>query len=853
MKYTDNALKEISFPLGGIGTGSIGLAGNGQLIDWEIFNRPDKGSINGYSHIAVKVGDQVRILQSDVQKDLMGQINGLRDKPNYSGYGFGPSQQTLSGLPHFKNCEFNGEFPIATLTFEEEGFPGKVQLTAFNPLIPLDSENSSLPAAFFEISYTNTGSKSVAFDTAFSVCNPFEATRNQRHSANGIETVTLYHATKHPDEIGYGDLSLSAVTPKAVQTYWYRGGWQDHLVTYWKQFSAGEMPDRNYEHFSGLTRVMTRDKTPDHCTVVQGDTVAPGETKHFRFVLSWNIPNNYNYWSDKETPNAPTGKPWKNYYATRFADSVASGRYCLANWDSLYEKTLDFKNTLFSSTLDAAVLDAVSSTLSVLKTVTCYRLEDGSFYGFEGNHEHFGSCEGTCQHVWNYAYALCFLFPDLERSIRDLEFDRATNEDGSTAFRITLPLTDPQRYRFSCVDGQMGCIIKAYREWKLSGDTEWLKRHWPTIQKVLAFAWSEKNAHAWDRDKDGILEGRQHHTLDMELYGPSAWLQGFYMAALKAAAEMAEFLGEDATEYRDLYEKARRFTNEQLFNGEYFYHQVDLKNKAVLDRFDTLDPWFNALDYWNEETEEIKYQIGEGSSIDQLTGQWHAALCGLGDLFEPSLRKTALQSMFRYNFKPSMREWVNLWRIYGLNDDAGAVMCDYPADRYQPKIPITYSSETMHGFEYMFAGLLISEGMLEEGLRVVKGVRDRYQGYNRNPWNEMECGSNYARSMAAFALLPLYSGFTFDLPHQTLGFDPKPQGDFQCLFSVGTGWGMLFKTNKKCGVNLHHGTLTLSKLNLPFAQAKKLIIDGKEIAFTQSNRTICFETVTIQNTVEVEY
>ena len=54
MKYTGDFTNEISFPLGGIGTGSIGLGGNGRLIDWEIFNRPSKGSINGYSHLAIK-------------------------------------------------------------------------------------------------------------------------------------------------------------------------------------------------------------------------------------------------------------------------------------------------------------------------------------------------------------------------------------------------------------------------------------------------------------------------------------------------------------------------------------------------------------------------------------------------------------------------------------------------------------------------------------------------------------------------------------------------------------------------------------------------------------------------------
>ena len=50
MQYRDEKLKTVSFPLGGIGTGCIGISGNGELVDWEIFNRPNKNTRNGYSH-----------------------------------------------------------------------------------------------------------------------------------------------------------------------------------------------------------------------------------------------------------------------------------------------------------------------------------------------------------------------------------------------------------------------------------------------------------------------------------------------------------------------------------------------------------------------------------------------------------------------------------------------------------------------------------------------------------------------------------------------------------------------------------------------------------------------------------
>ena len=189
---------------------------------------------------------------------------------------------------------------------------------------------------------------------------------------------------------------------------------------------------------------------------------------------------------------------------------------------------------------------AASATSSVLKSPTVLRLEDGTFYGFEGCNSHSGCCEGSCTHVWNYAYALPFLFPQLERSMREAEYRYTMGEGGGMNFRLQLPLGSPRLVEFRpCVDGQFGGVIKVYREWKISGDSKWLKELWPAVQKSLSFAWSAENLDMWDLDKDGVLEGRQHNTLDAELFGPSSWLNGYYLAALKAAAEMADHLGEN--------------------------------------------------------------------------------------------------------------------------------------------------------------------------------------------------------------------------------------------------------------------------------------------------------------------
>lgn len=841
MKYTGNALNEISFPLGGIGTGCVGLSGNGRLIDWEIFNQPNKGSLNGYTHIAVKAkqGDAqiCKVLQGDLTKDLTGAIQGVMTPNTHRGFGYGPAGENMCGFPHFRTCEFTGEFPIASIAFSDADFPGTVTLTAFNPFIPLNSADSSIPAAFFEITFTNPTDAPIVYQAAFSLRNPFACSRNEAIETDGMTAIWLKNAGHTPEEYEYGELCIACENASEVQPYWYRGDWQDRIVMFWNQFTSKE----------GLTRrEYDQNGKFDTCSLASDVTLAPGESKAVRFVMSWNIPNNANNWKSSDVT-----KLWKNYYATVFENAIASATYCIENWQRLYGATKRYKDELFASTLDPAVIDAAASTVSVLKSRTVYRLENGEFYGFEGTTEHWGSCEGTCQHVYNYAYALCFLFPDLERSIRQLEFERCMKESGETAFRVHLPLEEPQTFWIPCVDGQMGCVIKTYREWKISGDNEWLKKMWPSVKKALEFAWSDQNDHAWDLDKDGVLEGRQHHTLDMELFGPSSWLEGFYLAALRAASEMARFLGEGekADEYDEIFEKGYAWTRDNLFNGQYFIQKIDLTDKDLVARFNCVER------FWNEETGEIKYQIGEGSEIDQMCGQWHANICGLGRIFDDAQVHTALESMVKHNFKASMRGFANPWRIFALNDDAGSVICDYPQGAYKPKIPITYCEESMHGFEYQFAGLLISEGYIEDGLRAVRAVRDRYQGYNRNPWNEIECGSNYARSMASFALLPIFSGMRFDLPRGMIGFDPKVNKDaFRCLWSLGTGWGNVQVKKGATRIEIISGELTLSRVELPYISApEKLVIDGVESAFTVENGVIVFEKTTAAHAIEVFY
>ncbi len=837
MIYEKQKTKNISFPIGGIGTGCIGLSGNGELNDWEIFNRPNKNSRNGYSHFAVKAtrgGKSIaKVLHGDTNENLLG--ISCASSGHY-GFGFGPRANSLAGFPHFKNHVFEGNFPLAKITFSDDDFPAIVRLCAFNPFIPHDDFNSSLPAGFFVWEIENTTDEVIDFALACSVQNPAEDTFNKDVSDNGFSGVFFGCGDKKENEKGYSDLCiLTDNSDSVVQEYWFRGGWQDSCTMYWKNFLyMDRMPARTYSDVGGS----------DHGTVVSHVTVEPHKKALLRFIISWNVPIAYNYWTPSD--NEPT---WKNYYATQFENSVATAKYALKNFDYLYEKTKLFSDTLQSCTLSDSVKDAISSNLSVLKSPTALRLEDGSFWGWEGGSEKTGTCYGTCQHVWNYAYVMPFLFPKLERSIRENTVKYALQERGATLFRVDLPLKKDEETTMTCVDGQMGEVIKFYREWKLSGDNEWLKEHAESIFKMLEYAWSDKNPGRWDANMDGVIEGLQHHTLDMELLGPNSWLEGFYLLALDCGAKIAAFLGDKSREelYRKLYNNGKAWMNENLFNGKYYFHKIDLSDKALLESFGV------EKHYWNSEVNEIKYQVADGCIIDQMLADWHASILGSESVFDSDKKKIALENLYKNNFKDSMRKVTNMWRNFSLNDEQGAVICSYPDDVRVPAIPIPYCEETMTGFEYALAGLMISEGFTDKGEQIVKGVRDRYDGEKRNPWNEIECGNNYARSMASYALIPIYSGFKFDMTEKYIGFDPKTEKG-RYLFSVGDSWGAVDFDNSGYKLEILGNALVLNSISLPEGdKIKKVLVDGKELDFSFENSRIMLNGVKIEKEASFVY
>jgi uncharacterized protein (DUF608 family) len=505
-------------------------------------------------------------------------------------------------------------------------------------------------------------------------------------------------------------------------------------------------------------------------------------------VLSWHFPNVKDYFDivDKQR-----GGIFRNRYAERFADAWAAADYLTASLPRLEPEARLFHDILFSTTLPPFVLDAVSSQMSIIRTTTCFWLEGGGFFGFEGCNDKTGCCPLNCAHVWNYEQSLAFLFPSLERSMRTTDFLNQVKPNGEMAFRTSLPLGSGVYWDFKpAADGQMGRIISLYRDWQFSGDNAFLAKLWPQAKKALEFAWT-----SWDADKDGLMEGEQHNTYDIEFYGPNSMMGGFYLGALLAGSKMAEAMGDAASaqQYKDIFEKGRQKYNDLLWNGEYYVQKYD-------------------------QAMEKKYQYGEGCLSDQVLGQWISMVAGLGRFLPQDRLKTTLASIFRSNFRTDFRDYSNVQRTYALNDEKGLLLCSWPKGG-RPPLPFVYSDEVWTGIEYHVASHLMYEGLLEEGLSIVKAVRDRYDGWRRNPWDEVECGHHYARAMSSWGLLPALSGFSYSGVDLKMGFAPQvyPE-DFRTLWTAGTAWGQYFQNAKdakslRAGLVVSSGELKLKEFS----------------------------------------
>ncbi|MCY3798453.1 MAG: GH116 family glycosyl-hydrolase [Chloroflexi bacterium] len=791
VSYDQDHLRQIGLPLGGIGAGVVSLGGRGNLHDWEIVNRPAKGFDLQQSFFSLFTRTV------DGSKTATA-LEGLIPHADYEG----ARGATIPnhGLPRFRQCRFDAAYPFGTVTLSDADVPLSARLVAFNPLIPTDSDNSGIPVAILRFELNNDAAHDIEAAVCGSLQNFIGAdgtsgapkdNHNTYREADGLAGIFMESAGVDRAAPQWGTLALTTPLREGItsRTAWANYSWGDSLLDFWDDFSDdGRLEERE--------RDGKEDPTASLCVSF---SVPANGSASVTFFLTWHFPNRSTW---KETgSNHPhsldqTGIRVGNYYTTQYADAWAAAAYTAKNLNWLEAETRAFVDAFCESDLPDVVKESALFNLSTLRSQTVFRTPDGFMFGWEGCDDTAGCCFGSCTHVWNYEQATAHLFGGLALGMREVEFNYATRKDGGMSFRVELPLAHAQAWSLAAADGQMGCIMKLYRDWRLSGDDEALRGMWGNARKALEFCWQPGG---WDADKDGIMEGCQHNTMDVEYYGPNPQMGIWYLGALRAMEEMARHLGESddgeasaglspgdstlafADDCRRLYENGSAWIDDNLFNGDYYEHEirpasgVDAVLGMLMSDMGAADPSQPVL------------QLGAGCLVDQLVGQLLAHVTGLGYLVAEDHVKRTLASIMRFNFKENMYGHFNHMRSYVLNDEAALLMATYPRGE-RPARPFPYYNEVMTGFEYTAAIGMLYEGDIESGLQCIAAIRDRYDGERRNPFDEAECGHHYARAMVSWAAILALTGFQYSAVDQAIRF-AAPDRACKYFWASGYAWG----------------------------------------------------------------
>jgi uncharacterized protein (DUF608 family) len=788
--YRGKELEKIGMPIGGICAGQLYLGGDGKLWHWDIFNQPMRTDGSHYQNPLMPASPLEQGFALEVTVGDKKEVRPL----NQSG---------------FAEISFCGEYPIANLGYHDPHVPVSVALEAFSPFVPLNTEESSLPATVLRYTVKNTSSAKVDVRLAgwlenaaclFSAPGDAAERRNRVKREQGMLLIHSDIDTDSADKFARPDITLEAdhrhakldapldLGTMAIALLETHGS--DRAAA---AVGAGNLPEAAFAAVPADQAGQPNGRKLIG-SLIRSMALEAGQEASATFLITWHFP--HLDMQKLHIERLETLKDTGRYYATRFPSAAAVAEHVASHFASLHAQTRLWHDTWYDSTLPYWFLDRTMLNTSSLATSTALRFATGRFYGWEG----VGCCEGTCTHVWHYAHAVARLFPDLERDLR-------TRTDFGTAIEKPSGVIRHRGEGFGlAVDGQAGCILRAYREHQMSADGTLLKNLWPNVKLAMQCLIKMDKG-------DGLLEGAQHNTLDAAWYGAIAWLSGLYLASLRAAAEMAADMEDNAfaAECRAIADAGRQNMVTRLFDGEYFINLLDPKHLDALNS-------------------------GSGCEIDQVFGQSWAFQVGLGRVLPQKETRAALQSLWRYNFSPDLGPYRAVYkqgRWFALAGEAGLLMCTFPRKDWSFANAIGKGNtdgcaglfnECMNGFEYQVAGHMIWEGMVQEGLAVTRAVHDRYHASKRNPWNEVECGDHYARSMASYGVFIAACGFEYHGPKQHIGFAPKltPE-NFKCAFTSAEGWGSYaqkIESGKlKAEISLRWGKMKLKTIALEFPDA----------------------------------
>ncbi|WP_119079996.1 GH116 family glycosyl hydrolase [Chitinophaga alhagiae] len=796
--YTGQYINRVAFPIGGIGAGMFCLEGTGAISHMSVRHNPEMFFEPAmFAAISIKgIPGGARVLEQNIPE---WKKFGQRDA------GLGGTGGATWGLPRFAAAEFKARFPFGEISLKDPAIPLAVRIKGWSPFTPGDEDNSSLPVGALEYRFTNTGKTTQEYVFSYNSRN-FMRQGDQLNNIKALENGFILSQEALPDAPEkQGHFAIFTTDDATVTDHcWFRGGWFDPLSMVWNTIRNGEVKNN-----------APVEKDAPGASLFVPFRLQPGQQKTVRLMMAWYVPDSKLRIGEDVSGDHP-GQPkfHRPWYSSRFKNIGEVAAYWNSQYDALQKRTSLFTNAFYKSTLPPEVVEAVAANLTILKSATVMRQYDGRFWTWEGCGDNWGSCHGSCTHVWNYAQAVPHLFPALERSLRNTEFSENQNTEGHQGFRANIPISPLVHNFHSAADGQLGGIMKVYREWRISGDNNWMKNMYPAVKTSMDYC-----IRTWDPHKKGMVAEPHHNTYDIEFWGPTGMCTSFYLGALHAITLMGRHLGEDVTAYTSLFRKGKEYLETSLYNGEYFIQKIQWTGLNAPDPVKAQS--FHT--HYSEEAQRLlqqegpKYQYGSGCLSDGILGSWIARVCGMEEPVNAAKAKSHLLAVHKYNLKKDLSAHANPQRpTFALGNEGGLLLCSWPKGGML-SLPFVYSNEVWTGIEYQVASHLMFHGEVEKGLDIVRACRNRYDGSVRNPFNEYECGHWYARAMSSYGMLQGLTGVRFDAVDGTLHIDSRV-GDFTSFIATAQGFGTVSLRNGKPSLAVAHGSIPV----------KKTIVAGKE-------------------------
>ncbi len=813
-RYRGPFAEHILWPLGGVGAAKFGLCGDGGLDLIANRHRPD---IRNLRHCFAALAfpgrpDRARVLEGPIPQ-FKRWTNGLPGGHPNRSCAFGQFGGMHFGFPRFGRAEFLDRFPFATVRLRDDGCPLAVEIEAWSPFIPGEADVSGLPVAALTYRLRNPGRRRCRCVFSFHARTEilrargedFRSHQPQRPASETIRRTergfAFEYAAGADQYAGAAGGFVAELDGAAADCAWFRGGWFDAASVLWRRIAAVETAERK-PHAEG--------SPGDGASLYLPLDIPAGGEANVTLRLAWYEPvSDLRLGADPEGAEGD-GATYRPHYATRFSDVAAVADEFRNAYADFERRTRAFADTLHAGDLPRVAREAVTANLGILRSPTVLRQHDGRLWCWEGVGETDGCCHGTCTHVWNYAQAIAHLFPVLERTLRDSEFGESQDERGHQHFRTNLPIRPCRHDWHAAADGQLGGIVKVWRDWQISGDEAWLRRLWPRVRKSLEYCIA-----TWDPDRTGALIEPHHNTYDIEFWGPDGMCGSFYAAALAAAAELAAAVGEDPSPWRALLAKAVAYLNGELFQRGRYIQRVLRAAPRAGDAARQAPTW--SVSYTPEAlallaAEGPKYQYGDGVLSEGVLGAWLAEVSGQPSPLPAAKVRSHLQQVVRHNLRRDLRDHVNPQRPgYALGGEGGLLLCSWP-DGSAPTLPFVYSNEVWTGIEYQVASHCILHGLVEEGLEIVRILRKRYDGRRRNPFDEYECGHWYGRALSSWALVYAWTGVRYSAVERTLWIAPATaKRPFTAPLVHGGNFGTVTLRRNRLSVALSEGEMEIAR------------------------------------------